>query len=85
MKVRYVGESFGFGVIGLTNGKVYECTGVEYDLLRIIDDENEDYLYSASAPAPLNGATAPGKWEVIEDDERGTLKRLTSGGKADSR
>ena len=78
MKVRYVGESFGGGVIGLTNRKVYECIGVVYDFLRIIDDENEDYLYSAFAPAPRNGATAPGKWEVVEDDERGTLKRLMS-------
>ena len=29
MKVRYVGESF--GVDGLTDGKVYECLGVELD------------------------------------------------------
>ena len=46
MKVRYKGPTFGGGVLGLTDGKTYECTGIEYDLLRIIDDEGEDYLYS---------------------------------------
>lgn len=76
MKVRYKGPTFGGGFLGLTDGKTYECVGVEYDLLRIIDDEGEDYLYSASAPAPLNGKTKPGKWEVVEDDEQGTLSRL---------
>lgn len=78
MKVRYKGPTFGGGFLGLTDGKTYECAGVEYDLLRIIDDEGEDYLYSASAPAPLNGKTKPGKWEVVEDDEQGTLSRLIS-------
>ena len=79
MKVRYKGLTFGGGVLGLTNGKVYECTDVEYDLLRIIDDEGEDYLYSASAPAPLDGKTSPGKWEIVEDDENGTLARILEG------
>lgn len=74
----YREHPFGGGFLGLTDGKTYECVGVEYDLLRIIDDEGEDYLYSASAPAPLNGKTKPGKWEVVEDDERGTLSRLIS-------
>jgi hypothetical protein len=78
MKVRYKGTTFGGGVLGLTDGKTYECVGVEYDLLRIIDDEGEDYLYSASAPAPLNGKIKPGKWEVVEDDDQGTLSRLIS-------
>ena len=44
MKLRYVGESF--GVDGLTNGKIYECTAYESGMLRIIDDSDEDYLYS---------------------------------------
>ena len=39
MKVRYKGPTFGGGFLGLTDGKTYECVGVEYDLLRIIDDE----------------------------------------------
>ena len=44
MKVRYKGPTFGGGFLGLTDGKTYECVGVEYDLLRIVDDEGEDYL-----------------------------------------
>ena len=79
MKVRYKGPTFGGGVLGLTDGKTYECTGIEYDLLRIIDDEGEDYLYSASAPAPLNGETKPVKWEIVEDDVNCTLTRLLEG------
>lgn len=78
MKVRYVGESF--GVDGLTNGKVYECLGVEGPFLRIIDDSGEDYLYSAKRPAPLDPNTGQGgKWEIVEDDEKGTLKKAIYG------
>lgn len=76
MKVKYIGETFGGGYTGLTNGKVYECIGIEYDLLRIIDDEGEDYLYSSKSPGPLNGSSPTGRWEIVEDDQSGTLKRL---------
>jgi len=63
MKVRYKGPTFGGGFLGLTDGKTYECVGVEYDLLRIIDDEGEDYL----PLQPLRRSTAKpsranGKW-----------------------
>lgn len=73
MKVKYIGETFGGGYTGLTNGKVYECIGIEYDLLRIIDDEGEDYLYSSKIPGPAYDPSIKGKWEIIEDDENGTL------------
>ena len=53
MKVRFVGETFGGGVTGLTNGKVYDCVGVEYDLLRIVYDEGEYYLYSSKSAGPF--------------------------------
>lgn len=76
MKVKYIGETFGGGYTGLTDGKVYECTDVEYDLLRIIDDEGEGYLYSSKSPGPLNGSSPTGRWEIVEDDQNGTLKRL---------
>lgn len=75
MKVKYIGESF--GVASLTDGKIYECLGVsELGSLRIIDDEEEDYLYSAINPRPLDGSSPGGRWEIIEDDEEGTLKEL---------
>lgn len=76
MRVRYVGQSF--GVDGLTNGKVYDVTAYESwnGLLRVIDDSEEDYLYSAVRPAPLDGSGPGGYWEVVEDDEAGTLARV---------
>lgn len=74
MKVRYIGPSF--GAVSLTSNKVYECIGVEFDLLRIIDDSDEDYLYSSINPAPLDRSSPGGKWEIVEDDENGTLRAL---------
>ena len=41
MKVKYVGPSK--GTLSLTDGKVYECLGVEYGFLRVIDDEGYSY------------------------------------------
>ena len=76
MKVQYIGESF--GVDSLTNGKTYECIGVEFDLLRIIDDSEEDYLYSSRNPRPLNGSSPGGVWIIVEDDEAGTLRKTIS-------
>ena len=73
MKVKYVGESF--GIDELTNGKIYECLGVEYGMLRVIDDSEEDYLYSSINPGPLDRSSPGGEWEIIEDDEKGTLKK----------
>ena len=91
MKVRYIGKSF--GVTGLTNGRIYECTEITEDgLLRIIDDEGPDedeeylpgYLYSATNPAPIDGSSSGGKWEIIEDDERGSLKKAICNRRGDS-
>lgn len=64
MKVKYIGESF--GVDSLTNGKIYEATK-ENGLYRVIDDSGEDYLYSPINPAPLDGSSPGGKWEIIEE------------------
>lgn len=90
MKVRYVGDTFGGGYCGLTNGKVYECLGVEFGCLRVIDDEGytywekepgeqEGYLYSTRAPQPLDMETPPGRFEIVEDDADGTLQRAIYG------
>ena len=77
MKVRYIGPSF--GVDGLTNGKVYTCLGVEYGALRDVDDSDEDYLYSALRPGPAYQTDIYGKWEIIEDDNKGSLYNLICG------
>lgn len=74
MKLKYVGESF--GVDSLTDGKIYDCVGVENGMLRIIDDSEEDYLYSAVNPRPLDGSSKGGKWEIVEDDKEKTLAKL---------
>ena len=59
MKLKYVGESF--GVDSLTDGRVYECLGLEYPgLLRIVDDSGEDYLYSPIKPE-TDGRERPGR------------------------
>lgn len=63
MKLKYIGESF--GVDGLTNGKIYDAED-EGDFFRVIDDSGEDYLYSKINPAPLDGGSRGGRWEIIE-------------------
>ena len=64
MKLRYVGESV--GVDSLTNGKIYEATEENADYYRVIDDSGEDYLYTKENPAPLDGSSPGGRWEIIE-------------------
>lgn len=90
MKVRYIGDTFGGGYCGLTGGKVYECLGVEFGCLRLIDDEGysywekepdekEGYLYDAKSPQPMDRETLPGRFEIVEDDENGTLQKAIYG------
>ena len=64
MKLKYIGESF--GVDSLTDGKIYKATD-EGDFYRVIDDSGEDYLYSKVNPAPLDGSSPGGKWEIVEE------------------
>lgn len=64
MKLRYIGESF--GIDSLTNGKVYEAEEENEGMYRVIDDSGDDYLYSKDNPAPLDGSSSGGKWEVVE-------------------
>jgi len=35
-------------------------------MYRVIDDSGEDYLYSKDNPAPLDGSSPGGRWEIIE-------------------
>ncbi|MCI7570260.1 MAG: hypothetical protein MSS81_01570 [Clostridiales bacterium] len=42
MKVRYIGKSDS----SLTNGKVYEVLSVEKGSYRIVDNTDEDFLFS---------------------------------------
>lgn len=73
-KVKYVGESF--GIDQLTNGVDYDVIEVlKDDLIRVIDDSGEDYLYSISNPKPLAGSSPGGKW-IVTEDYSGKLKQL---------
>lgn len=75
MKVRYKGPTF--GVDGLTNNREYEVLSVD-DLtgaLRLIDDSGEDYLYSPTEPGPISDPSIRGRFEILEDDELGTLAK----------
>lgn len=73
-KVKYIGESF--GVDSLTDGEVYDVIEVlKDDLMRVVDDSGEDYLYSISNPGPLDESSPGGKWVVVED-YHGKLKQL---------
>lgn len=64
MKLRYVGETF--GVDSLTNGKVYDASVEDIDYYRVIDDSGDDYLYAKENPAPLDGSSLGGQWEIVE-------------------
>lgn len=63
MKIKYIGQSF--GVDSLTDGKIYDATE-EGGMCRVVDDSGEDYLYSKETPAPLDGSSPGGKWEIVE-------------------
>lgn len=65
-KLKYIGESF--GIDGLTENKTYDVIEVlTDDLVRIVDDSEEDYLYSMMNPAPIDESSKGGKWEMVED------------------
>lgn len=74
MKVKYIGESF--GIEGLTNGRIYDVIAIEDNMLRIIDDSGEDYLYSITTPCSLEDNSKCGKWEIVEDNDNKDLEKL---------
>lgn len=64
-RIKYIGRSF--GIDGLTNGKIYDVVGIEGSMFRVIDDSEEDYLYSIITPGALDNEKLCGKWELVED------------------
>lgn len=64
-RLKYVGKTF--GAFGLTNGRIYDCVGVDNGMIRIVDDEGEDYLYPTKKPkAADDNEYEGGKWEIVE-------------------
>ena len=65
--LRYLGESFYDGD-GLTDGEIYDVVRINKPgLFGVVDDSGEDYLYSMTNPAPGDGSSKGGKWEIVED------------------
>ncbi len=64
MKLKFVGND---SHMDLTNGQIYDATVEDNDYYRVIDDSGEDYMYTKINPAPLNGSTEGGEWEIIEE------------------
>lgn len=79
MKVRYIGPDI--GIDGLFNNGVYEVLEVDEisGALRIIDESGEDYLYSPIRPKSLGGEYKGGRFEIVEDDENGSLAKAIYG------
>lgn len=63
-QVRYVGDSFE----DITSDKIYDVLSIEEGMLRVVDDEEMDYLYSIINPAPLNGSSTGGAWQLVKDE-----------------
>ncbi|MCI8309095.1 MAG: hypothetical protein HFJ45_02565 [Clostridia bacterium] len=76
-KVKYVGKSF--GIEELTDGKEYYVTVIENGMLKIIDDSEEEYLYSITKPACLTDLSLCGKWEIVEDNKNKDLEKNMKG------
>lgn len=64
-RVKYVGESF--GIDSLTDGRIYSVVAIEDGFIRVIDDSDEDYLYSIATPSALENPDLCGKWEIVDD------------------
>lgn len=71
MKVRYVGPSQ--HVKSLTNHQIYSVLYVDLPFICIIDDSKESYEYFIVHPGLLDGKMT-GRFEIVEDDEKSTLK-----------
>lgn len=70
-KVKYHGETF---LDGFTDGKIYSVVHQENGDLAVVDDSEEDYLYSFANPAPADGSSPGGIFEIISDDN-GEIQR----------
>lgn len=81
MKVKYIGPRI--GATGLDSDGIYEVLEVDEltGALRIIDESQEPcgYLYSPTKPQALCGKYQGGQFEIVEDDESGSLHKAIYG------
>lgn len=73
-QVKYHGETF--GLEGLTDGKVYNIVRQNNGDLAVVDDSDEDYLYSFANPAPGDGSSPGGIFEVLSDESGAIQKEI---------
>ena len=75
MKVKYIGPDI--GIDGLIDGHVYDvvCVDSISGYLSIIDESGEDYLYHPKKPQAIVGKYEGGRFEIVEDDQEGTLNK----------
>ena len=79
MKVKYVGKQV--GTVGLDSDGVYDVLEIDElcGALRIVDESGEDYLYHPQRPKTLDQEYQGGRFEIVEDDEAGSLKKAIYG------
>lgn len=81
MKVKYIGPRI--GATGLDPDGIYEVLEVDEltGALRIIDESREPcgYLYSPIKPQALCGKYQGGRFEIVEDDNEGSLYKAIYG------
>ncbi len=79
MKVRYIGPDI--GIDGLFNGHVYDVLRVDEltGYLAVVDESGEDYLYHPQKPQAIAWRYEGGRFEIVEDDELGTLHEAILG------
>ncbi|MCL2774124.1 MAG: hypothetical protein FWD71_12340 [Oscillospiraceae bacterium] len=77
-KIRYLGPDI---VVTFTNEKIYEVLEIDKltGLLRIIDNSDDDYLYSPIEPGLPSEEYKGGRFEIVEDDEKGSLSKVIYG------
>jgi hypothetical protein len=77
-KVRYLGPRIRGA---FTNEKIYDVLEVDKltGFFRIIDNDDEDYLYSPTEPKLLMEEYKGGRFEVVEDDAKGSLTQAIYG------
>ncbi len=67
-KVKYIGETF--GVDGLTNNREYNIVRYKDGNIKVVDDSNEDYIYSIINPRPADGSSKGGTFYIIDDPNK---------------
>ena len=65
----------GFSVANTKRSMKDERNFLYKEMLRVIDDSGEDYLYSAIQPSSLENSTLCGRWEIVEDNENKDLEK----------